>query len=193
MLKDFDGIIVPGGFGSRGIEGIVMTAKYCRENKVPYLGLCYGMQIATIEFARNVAKLPKANTQEIDPKTPDPVIHIMDDQKDKVKKKEYGGSMRLGVYDCKLQKGTKAYEAYKSEDIFERHRHRYEFNNDYRARFEKLGLVISGVNPQRNLVEIIELRNHPFFVGVQFHPEFKTRFLTPHPLFYSFIKAANKG
>jgi CTP synthase len=148
------------------------------------------MQIATIEFARNVAKLPKANTQEIDPKTPDPVIHIMDDQKDKVKKKEYGGSMRLGVYDCKLKKGTMAYEAYKSEDIFERHRHRYEFNNDYREKFEKLGLVISGVNPQRDLVEIIELKNHPFFVGVQFHPEFKTRFLKPHPLFKKFVTEA---
>jgi CTP synthase len=203
MLKDFDGIIVPGGFGSRGIEGIVMTARYCRENKIPYLGLCYGMQIATIEFARNVAKLPKANTQEIDPKTPDPVIHIMDDQKDKVKKKEYGGSMRLGTYECDLTPGTIAYAAYSPDShptpdsppltIDERHRHRYEFNNDYREKFEKLGLVISGVNPQRNLVEIIELKNHPFFVGVQFHPEFKTRFLTPHPLFASFIAAANKG
>lgn len=191
-LDDYYGIIVPGGFGSRGIEGIVMTAKYARENHIPYLGLCYGMQIATIEFARSVAGHAKANTEEIDPKTPDPVIHIMKEQKEKVENKDYGGSMRLGAFDCELKPGTKAYSAYQKSKISERHRHRYEFNNKYRKEFEKLGLVISGVNPQRNLVEIIELKNHPFFVGVQFHPEFKSRFLTPHPLFAGLVKAAVK-
>lgn len=189
-LKNYDGIIVPGGFGSRGIEGIVMTAEYARKNKIPYFGLCYGMQIATIEFARNVAGLKKANTEEIDPKTPHPVIHIMRDQKEKLKKKDFGGSMRLGAYECTLQDGTIARKAYGEKIIFERHRHRYEFNNDYREQFKKLGLVISGINPQNDLVEIIELKNHPFFVGVQFHPEFKTRFLHPHPLFAKFIEAA---
>lgn len=188
-LGEYDGIIVPGGFGSRGIEGIVMTAKFAREKKIPYLGLCYGMQIATIEFARNVAGLNKANTEEIDPKTPDPVIHIMEDQKTKVENKDYGGSMRLGAYDCDITPKTKTAAAYKKEKISERHRHRYEFNNKYRTQFEKLGLVIAGVNPQRDLVEIIELKDHPFFVGVQFHPEFKTRFEKPHPLFAGFVSA----
>jgi CTP synthase len=192
-LREYNGIIVPGGFGSRGIEGIVMTARFARENQIPYLGLCYGMQIATIEFARNVAGLKNANTQEIDPKTPHPVVHIMDDQKAKIKQKDYGGSMRLGAYNCRLKRGTVAYSAYKKADITERHRHRYEFNNKYRKQFEKLGLVVSGVNPGRNLVEIIEIKDHPFFVGVQFHPEFKSRFLNPHPLFQSFIKASKKN
>lgn len=191
-LRDYNGIIVPGGFGSRGIEGIIMTARFARENKIPYLGLCYGMQIATIEFARNVAGLKNANTQEINPKTPHPVVHIMDDQKAKIKQKNYGGSMRLGAYNCRLKKGTVAYSAYKKVNITERHRHRYEFNNKYRKQFEKLGLVVSGINPERNLVEIIEIKDHPFFVGVQFHPEFKSRFLHPHPLFQSFIKASKK-
>lgn len=189
-LKEYDGIIVPGGFGSRGIEGIIMTACFARENGIPYFGLCYGMQIATIEFARNVAGLKDANTQEINPKTPHPVVHIMDDQKAKVENKDFGGSMRLGAYDCKIKPGTVAYSAYKKPKISERHRHRYEFNNNYRKMFEKLGLIISGINPGRDLVEIIEIKNHPFFVGVQFHPEFKSRFLSPHPLFRSFIKAA---
>jgi CTP synthase len=198
ILKDFDGVIVPGGFGSRGIEGIIMTVKYCRENRVPYFGLCYGMQIATIEFARNVAKLKDANTQEINPKTPHPVIHIMDEQKQKIKDRDLGGTMRLGAYDCKLTKDTLAYKAYskntdlaKSKDIIsERHRHRYEFNNDYRDQLTKLGLIVSGINPQRDLVEIVEIKDHPFFVGVQFHPEFKSRFVAPHPLFSAFVKAA---
>jgi len=189
-LKKYDGIIVPGGFGSRGIEGIVMTARFARENRIPYFGLCYGMQIATIEFARNVAGLQDANTQEINPETPHPVVHIMNDQKAKVEQKDFGGSMRLGAYDCKLKPGTVAQAAYKKTVVSERHRHRYEFNNKYREQFEKLGLVVSGVNPQRDLVEIIEIKNHPFFVGVQFHPEFKSRFLSPHPLFRSFIKSA---
>lgn len=191
-LNDYDGVIVPGGFGSRGIEGIVETARYCRENNVPYFGLCYGMQIAVIEFARNVAKLKDANTQEINPKTPHPVIHLMDDQKEKLKDKKYGGTMRLGAYDCTLLSETISYRAYGKKQISERHRHRYEFNNKYRDQFEKLGLVIAGINPKRNLVEIIELKNHPFFVGVQFHPEFKTRFLSPQPLFSAFVQASIK-
>ncbi len=189
-LKQYSGVIVPGGFGSRGIEGIIMTARYCRENKIPYFGLCYGMQIAVIEFARNVAGLKNANTEEINPKTPYPVIHIMEDQKDKLKDKDYGGTMRLGGYNCALTTGSISAKAYGKKNISERHRHRYEFNNKYRDQFKKLGMVIAGVNPEQNLVEIIELKNHPFFVGVQFHPEFKTRFLKPQPLFSAFIKAA---
>jgi len=192
-LKDLNGIVVPGGFGSRGVEGKISVAKFARENKIPYFGLCYGMQIATIEFARSVAGLKKAHTEEIDPKTPDPVIHIMEEQKEKMAEKNYGGTMRLGAYDCKLTKGTISYEAYSPKSLIsERHRHRYEFNNKYRSKFEKLGLVVAGVNPQRDLVEIIEVKDHPFFVGTQFHPEFKSRFLRPHPLFHSFIKAAKK-
>jgi CTP synthase len=189
-LKKYDGIIVPGGFGTRGVEGKILAAQFCRENQIPYFGLCYGMQIATIEFARNVAGLKKAHTEEINPKTPDPVIHIMEEQKQMLKNKEYGNTMRLGAYDCKLRPGTIAYKAYGKTKVSERHRHRYEFNNKYRKQFEKLGLVIAGVNPQRDLVEIIEVKDHPFMVGTQFHPEFKSRFLSPHPLFSAFIKAA---
>lgn len=190
ILKKFQGIIVPGGFGSRGIEGIISTCKFARENNIPYLGLCYGMQIATIEFARNVAGLNKANTEEIDPKTPYPVIHLMTEQKDKILQKELGGTMRLGGYKCRLKKGTIAYDAYKKDEIVERHRHRYEFNNKFKEKLEQLGLVISGINPERKLVEIIELKNHPFYVGVQFHPEFNTRFLKPHPLFKKLVEEA---
>lgn len=200
-LKKLDGIIVPGGFGSRGIEGKIMVAKYCRENKIPYLGLCYGMQIATIEFARDVCGLKDAHTEEINPKTTNPVIHIMEDQKEKLKKKDFGGSMRLGEYACLMQEGSLAYDAYKKYGTdypgefplkLERHRHRYEFNNDYRDQFEKAGLRIGGVNPERNLVEIVEVKNHPFMVGVQFHPELSSRPLRPHPLFIAFVKAAGK-
>lgn len=189
-LKNYDGIIVPGGFGSRGVEGIILATGFCRENSIPYFGLCYGMQIATIEFARSVAHLKKAHTEEIDPNSPDPVIHLMEEQKEKVKNKDYGGSMRLGAYDCKLNPRTISRHAYGRAQVSERHRHRYEFNNKYRKQFERLGLVIAGINPQRNLVEIIEIKDHPFFVGTQFHPEFKSRFLSPHPLFSAFIKAA---
>lgn len=197
-LKKLDGIVVPGGFGSRGVEGKITVANYAREHKIPYFGLCYGMQIATIAFARNVAGLPQANTEEIEPKTPDPVIHIMDEQKEKMAQKNYGGTMRLGAYDCELKKGTISYSAYRPTTndqrptIQERHRHRFEFNNDYRSGFEKLGLVVAGVNPQRDLVEIIEVKDHPFYVGTQFHPEFKSRFLEPHPLFSAFVEAAAK-
>lgn len=197
-LKKLDGVIVPGGFGSRGIEGKIAVAKYCRENKIPYFGLCYGMQIATIEFARNVCKLKGAHTEEIDPETPYPVIHIMKDQKEKMRKKDYGGSMRLGNYECTLQPGTIAYEAYKKygtpsgqfPNILERHRHRYEYNNDYRDQFEKAGLITAGVNIERNLVEIVEVKDHPFMIGTQFHPEFDSRPLRPQPLFMAFVKAA---
>ncbi len=201
-LKELGGVIVPGGFGSRGIEGKIAVAKYCRENKIPYFGLCYGMQIATIEFARNVCGLKDANTEEIDPKTKYPVIHIMAEQKEKMRKKDFGGSMRLGEYACELQKGSISYRAYdqyatpdsdlKPPVIRERHRHRYEFNNDYREQLEKAGLQIAGLNTERNLVEIVEVKNHPFMVGVQFHPEFLSRPERPHPLFMKFVEEASK-
>lgn len=191
-LKKLDGIIVPGGFGSRGIEGKIAVIKYARENKIPFLGLCLGMQMAVIEFARNVCGLKGANSTEIDPQTKYPVIDIMPDQKEKMKQKNYGGSMRLGAYNCELSPNTIAKKAYKKALIEERHRHRYEFNNNFREQLEKAGLVVSGINPERNLVEIIELPNHPFFVGVQFHPEFLSRPLDPHPLFREFVKAAMK-
>lgn len=200
-LAGFHGIVVPGGFGSRGTEGMIETIKYARTNKIPYLGLCYGMQMATIEFARNVAKLRKANTTEVDEKTPHPVIHIMPDQEKKMLNKDYGASMRLGAWDCLVKRGTatdKAYIAGKwlnktgSPKISERHRHRFEFNNAYKSRLEKAGLVISGTSVDGKLVEIIELKDHPFFVASQFHPEFKSRPFAPHPLFTGFIQAALK-
>jgi len=189
-LASYDGIIVPGGFGPRGVEGKILAIRYAREHGIPHFGLCYGMQLATIEFARNVAGLAGAHTTEVDPKTPYPVITPMEEQKRLIQEKHYGGSMRLGAYDCRLMQGTKSFEAYGEESISERHRHRFEFNNEYRDTLEKKGLVIAGVNPQRNLVEIIELKNHPFFVGTQFHPEFKSRPLSPHPLYLRFIEAA---
>jgi CTP synthase len=190
-LKQFDGIIVPGGFGSRGVIGKMLTIKFCRENFIPYLGLCYGMQLALIEFAQNVLKIKDANTTEVDPKTKNPIIDTMPEQKILLKEKRYGGSMRLGQYSCNLIKGTKAFNIYKSNKIFERHRHRYEFNNKYKKIFEKNGVVFSGINLERNLVEIMELKNHPFFIGTQFHPEFLSRPFNPHPLFMEFIKTAN--
>jgi CTP synthase len=192
-LKSYDGIIVPGGFGNRGVEGKIKVIEYCRKNKIPYFGLCYGMQLACIEFARNVVKLTDANTTEIDKKTKNPIIDLMPEQKILMKEKRYGGSMRLGAYPCKLIKGTKAYKAYGQENISERHRHRFEFNNNYREVLSSKGLIISGINADRDLVEIIELKDHPFFVGTQFHPEFKSRPLNSHPLFKEFIKAAVKN
>lgn len=192
VLSNYDGIVVPGGFGSRGTEGMIQTIQFARENKIPYLGLCYGMQMATIEFARNVAKLKDANTTEVNPKTAYPVIHIMSDQEKKLLKKEYGASMRLGDWTCDLKPGTRAFAAYGEKRIVERHRHRYEFNNKYRKQLEAAGLVISGTTPDGQLVEIIELKDHPFFVGVQFHPEFTSRPLNPGPVFKDFIKAAVK-
>lgn len=191
-LKEYHGIVVPGGFGSRGVEGKIRVIEYCRREKIPYFGLCYGMQLAVVEFARHVARMKSAHTEEINPKTPHPVIHILPEQEKFLSSKNYGGSMRLGLYDCKLVKGTKAALAYKQEKIKERHRHRYEVNTKLLPRLEKMGLVVSGINPQRKLVEIIEISNHPFFVGVQFHPEFLSRPLNPHPLFREFIKAAIK-
>jgi len=189
-LKKYDGIIVPGGFGSRGVEGKISAIKYCRENNIPYFGLCYGMQLATIEFARNVAGLVKANTTEIDAQTPYPVIHTMADQVKKIEQKKMGGTMRLGAYPCVLDKDSVSFRAYGKKEISERHRHRYEFNNEYRKLLEEKGLRLAGTSPDNKLVEIIEVPNHKFFVGTQFHPEFKSRPLKPHPLFREFIKAA---
>ncbi|HPV70291.1 MAG TPA: CTP synthase [Candidatus Magasanikbacteria bacterium] len=193
-LSKFDGLVVPGGFGSRGVEGIIKAIGYARTHHLPFLGLCYGMQLATIEFARTVCGLKDAHTTESNPKTKHPVIHIMPEQLKELAKKHYGGSMRLGAYDCWLKKGSLARVAYKQNLISERHRHRYEFNNDYRELLQNKGLVLSGINPQKDLVEIIELSKskHPWFVGVQFHPEFQSRPLRPHPLFKEFIKASLK-
>ncbi|MEK7219215.1 MAG: CTP synthase [Patescibacteria group bacterium] len=191
-LDDFHGIIVPGGFGSRGVEGKIAVIKYCRENKIPYFGLCYGMQLAVTEFARNVADMENANTTEINPKTSFPVIDIMPEQKKNLKEKNYGASMRLGAYPANLKKGTIAQNAYKTSEISERHRHRYEVNPEYIEKLEKAGLVFSGVSPDGKLMEIAELPKtvHPFFLGTQFHPELKSRPLAPHPLFLAFIKAS---
>jgi len=191
-LKDFDGIVIPGGFGSRGIEGKIKAIGFCRKNRIPYLGLCYGMQCAVIEYARTELGFEDANTTEIDEKATHPVIHLLPGQEEKVKDKSYGGTLRLGAYPCELKEGTHAREAYGEKMIEERHRHRYEFNNEYREALENAGLVVSGVNPEQDLVEIIELEDHPFFVGVQFHPEFQSRPLEPHPLFMAFVKAAKK-
>ncbi len=192
MLKNMDGVIVPGGFGSRGVKGKLKAIEFVRKNNIPFFGLCYGMQLAVIEFARNVLKWSEAHTTEINSKTNKPVIHIMENQKEKIATHEMGGTMRLGAYPCVLKPGTKAMAAYGARKITERHRHRYEFNNQYRAIFEKKGLVVAGTSPNKNLVEIIELKNHPFFVGTQFHPEFKSSPLHPHPLFRAFIKSAIK-
>ncbi len=189
-FKKYDGIIVPGGFGSRGVEGKILAIRYCRENNIPYFGLCYGMQLATIEFARNVAGLVNANTTEIDPQTPYSVIHTMADQVKKIEQKKMGGTMRLGAYPCVLAKDSVSFKAYGKKEISERHRHRYEFNNEYRKLLAEKGLRIAGTSPDNNLVEIIEVPNHKFFVGTQFHPEFKSRPIRPHPLFREFIKAA---
>ena len=191
-LKNLDGIIVPGGYGERGIEGKLKAIQYARENKIPYLGLCYGMQLAVIEFARNVLGLKGANTTEIDKATKYPVIDFMADQIEKIKDSNYGGTMRLGAYPCQLIKGTKAQKAYGKINISERHRHRYEFNNDFKEQLEEKGLIISGINPERDLVEIVEIKDHPYFVASQFHPEFKSRPLHPHPLFRELVKAAIK-
>ncbi len=189
-LKDFDGIIVPGGFGSRGVEGKIAAVQFVREHNIPYLGLCYGLQMAVIEYARNVVGLVDANTTEINATTPHPVIDTMPDQIKKIAMKEMGGTMRLGAYDCDLKKGSLAEKLYGTGTISERHRHRYEVNNAYKEQIERAGLVISGTNPQSNLAEIIELPGHKFFMGSQFHPELKSRPLHPHPLFLGFIEAA---
>lgn len=186
-LDGFEGIIVPQGWGSRGTEGKIMAVKYARENDIPYLGLCFGMQMAAIEFARNVLKLKDANSTEVNPKTKHPVIHIMPDQKEYLKRHQYGGTIRLGAWPCKIKKDTKLYEIFGKDLVYERHRHRYEFNNKFKKKFESKGFVISGVSPDGKLVEAIELKNHKFFVGTQFHPEYISRPLTPHPVFVSFL------
>ena len=191
-LNNFDALIVPGGFGTRGIEGIIKAIKYAREHKMPYLGLCYGMQLASIEFARNVLGFKDANTVEVNAKTAHPVIHVNPNQAENIKRNQYGATMRLGAYDCDLKKGSKTQKLYKTMTISERHRHRYEFNNAYREQLDEAGMQIVGVNPETDLVEIIELKNHPYFVGTQFHPEFKSRPLDPHPLFVGLVKAALK-
>lgn len=192
-LKKFQGVIVPGGFGSRGVEGKIKAIEYVRKHKIPYFGLCYGLQLAAVEFARNVAGLKGAHTTEIDAKTEHPVINTLPEQLMNIQEKKLGGSMRLGAYTCELKKGTKAYAAYGAPMVTERHRHRYEVNNEYKDILEKKGLVVSGLNPERNLVEIMELRGHPFFLGTQAHPELKSRPLHPHPLFRAFIRAAKKS
>ncbi|MBX4181498.1 CTP synthase [Candidatus Parcubacteria bacterium] len=193
-LKDYDGLIVPGGFGSTGVEGIIEAIRFAREHKIPYLGLCYGMQLAVVEFARHVGKLKGAHTIEVDSETPHPIIGIMGEQKDKLSKSNYGGSMRLGAYPAILKKGTHAHKAYNSQIISERHRHRYEVNPEYIERLEQAGLIFSGMSPDGKLCEIAELPKevHPFFLATQFHPEFKARPLSPHPLFSAFVKAILK-
>jgi len=199
-LKKYDGIIVPGGFGNRGVEGKIKAIGYCRENKIPFFGLCLGLQLATIDFARNICGIKDATSREFDKNPKNPLIDVMEEQKKLLQEKHYGGTMRLGAYDCEIQPNTISYKAYKDWTpdangpymISERHRHRYEVNNKYRDKLTEKGLVIAGINPKANLIEIIEIKNHPFFVGTQFHPEFKSRPLKPHPLFKEFIKAAIK-
>lgn len=190
-LKKYDGILVPGGFGERGIDGKLRVIEYARKNKIPYLGICYGMQLLVVEYARNVSKIINANTVEIDPSTDSPVIDIMPDQKKKLEEKDYGGSMRLGSYDAVINKGTIAREVYRSDTISERHRHRYEVNPKYIEKLKEGGLVFSGTSPNGELMEIAELpkKEHPFFLGTQFHPEFQSSPLEPHPVFVGFIKA----
>ncbi|MEA1937105.1 MAG: CTP synthase [Patescibacteria group bacterium] len=193
-LKKYNGVIVPGGFGGRGIEGKIKAIEYLRKNKIPFLGLCYGMQIACVEFARNVCNLKNANTFEINENTEHPIIDIMPDQKKNLREKKYGATMRLGAYPAELKKSTIAYNAYKTNKISERHRHRFEVNPDYIKILEKGGLIFSGTSPDKRLMEIVELpkSKHPFFVASQFHPEFKSRPLKSHPLFREFIKAGIK-
>lgn len=186
LLEKFDGILVPGGFGTRGTEGKITAIQYARENKVPFLGICLGMQMAVVEFARNVLGMQDANSAEIDKETQNPVIHIMNTQKNVEKK---GGTMRLGSYPCKIKPGTKVHEIYGKEEIQERHRHRFEYNNYYKEKLEKAGLICSGTSPDGTLVEMVEYPEHPFFIAGQFHPEFKSRPDKPAPLFVSFIKA----
>lgn len=198
ILGGLDGILVPGGFGPRGIEGKILAAKYARENKIPYFGICLGMQIAVIEFARHVAGLAGANSTEVELATPYPVIYLMrewyDERSKTIEKRDpdsdLGGTMRLGAYPCKLEQGTLAMNAYQSPLISERHRHRYEFNNDFMEILRSNGLIFSGLSPREDLVEIIEIQDHPWFLGCQFHPEFKSKPMAPHPLFRDFIKSA---
>ena len=198
LLEGLDGILVPGGFGQRGVEGKIKAIRYARENRIPFLGICLGMQLATVEFARNVAGLEKAHSMEFDKHTPDPVIYLMREWFDyknntvirREENFEYGGTMRLGAYPCVLEPGSFAYEAYRQPEISERHRHRYEFNNKYRDLLAASGMRFTGLSPDRNLIEVIELADHPWFLGCQFHPEFKSRPMEPHPIFAAFAENA---
>lgn len=190
ILQGVDGIVVPGGFGNRGIEGKIQTIKYARENNVPFLGICLGMQMAVVEFARDVLGISDANSAEFDEICKNPVIHIMDDQIGIDKK---GGTMRLGAYPCTIKEGTLAHSIYEKTDISERHRHRYEFNNDYKEQIEANGMICSGTSPDGRLVEIVEIPSHPFFIAGQFHPEFKSRPDRPAPLFKALVKAAKEN
>jgi CTP synthase len=197
-VEGADGILVPGGFGARGVEGKIKAVQYARENRIPYFGICYGMHMAVVEFARHVLGWKEAHTSEIDPNSPYPVIYLMrewfDYRSQRIEKRDelsdLGGTMRLGAYPCQLIEGTLAAKAYKVEDISERHRHRYEFNNEFKAALVEKGLVVSGLSPDGELVEIVELKDHPWFLGCQFHPEFKSRPMNPHPLFRDFVRAA---
>jgi len=187
LLSNFNGLLVAPGFGERGIEGKISAIKFVRQNKIPFLGVCLGMQCAVIEFSRNVLNLKTAASTEFKPKTKDPVIDLMENQKGVTVK---GGTMRLGAYDCDIKKGTKTHQVYGKLHISERHRHRYEFNNKYKVKMEKAGMIASGINPKSKLVEIMELEDHPWFIGTQFHPELKSTVVNPHPLFVNFVKSA---
>jgi CTP synthase len=189
-FADVDGILVPGGFGERGSEGKVAAVRYARENDVPFFGICLGLQMAVVEYARNVCKLEDAYSAEFRPEAQNPVIDIMEEQKNV---DDYGGTMRLGAYQCELRDGSLAQRIYGQKSIYERHRHRYEFNNTYREKLEQDGLVVSGINPKKNLVEIVELPEHRWFLACQFHPEFRSRPMEPHPLFESFVGACLSG
>jgi len=198
FLSEVDGVLVPGGFGSRGVEGKIASVRYARENLVPYFGICYGMHMAVIELARSKAGLGGANTTEVDPNTPYPIIYLMsewfDYRSQKIERRDkntdLGGTMRLGAYPCRLKADTLAYASYQQEEVFERHRHRYEFNMAFKEPLTEKGLILSGLSPDGSLVEIVELRDHPWFLGCQFHPEFKSRPMSPHPLFREFIRAS---
>jgi CTP synthase len=187
LLGDVHGILVPGGFGTRGFEGKIQAVTFARERKVPFFGICLGMQMAVVEYARNICGLAGAHTMEFAPDTPFPVVDLMEQQRSI---RDKGGTMRLGAYHCSLKPDTLAHNAYNTDEISERHRHRYEVNNEYREIFEKNGMVLSGLSPDGKLVEIIELQNHPWFVGCQFHPEFKSTPINPSPLFRDFVRVA---
>jgi len=188
-LRELNGVIIPQGWGSRGAEGKIAAIRYARENKLPYFGLCYGMQMAVIEFGRHVLGLKGANSEEVDSTTRHPVIHVMPDQAEVIRQKRFGGSIRVGAYPCRTAEGSRLRGIYGSDVISERHRHRYEFNNEYRDQYEKAGMIFAGLSPNGQLVEAVELPDHPFFVGVQYHPEYKSRFESPHPLFTAFVEA----